>query len=446
MLAAERAGVVLCSGVKELERQALVKEFVHSAPLANRQTGSTESAAYAAPQREKLGRSVLLLLEDLGGGTGNHVCQLAALWRSRGWKVVIVTQKPPLVRELPSGVEVRVTQTGGWYDRFPIAQMRRLMELRRIARELKPDVVHSYFFWSIIYARLLKIMGLAPVLVENREDMGFSWGRGAYLALRLTRSIPDRIICVASAVRDVALRKENVSPERTIVIHNGIPLTTNIGRGRAATRRAFGFTDEHVVVGMVANLPRAVKGGRHLLDVVRHVVAAAPNVRFLLIGVGTDAETLRAELETRGVAEFVIGAGYRRDVEDCYAAMDISVLTSSTEGLSITLLESMRAGLPTVVTRVGGNSELVVDGETGYLVDYDDWSGFVDRVVRLAESGAARRRMGEAGRCRVVEQFGAEGVGGRYIAVYETLINVGRESVASRTVYPKLTRGQETAL
>ena len=393
-----------------------------------------------------LGRSVLLLLEDLGGGTGNHVCQLTALWRTRGWKVVIVTQKPPLVRELPSGVEVRVTQGGGWYDRFPLAQIRRLMELRRLARELRPDVVHSYFFWSIIYARLLKIMGLAPILVENREDMGFSWGRGAYLALRLTRSLPDRIICVASAVRDVALRKEKVQPERTIVVHNGIPLATPIGCSRDSTRRAFGFTDEHVVVGMVANLPRAVKGGRHLLDVVGRVVAAAPNVRFLLIGVGTDAEPLRAELEMRRVADFVVCAGYRRDVEACYAAMDISVLTSSTEGLSITLLESMRAGLPTVVTRVGGNSELVIDGETGFLVDYDDWSFFVDRVVRLAQNGAERHRMGDAGRRRVVEQFGVEGVGGRYIAVYETLINVRRESVATRTVYPELTRGQETVL
>lgn len=386
------------------------------------------------------------MLEDLGGGTGNHVCQLVAQWKSRGWNVVIVTQRPPLVRQLPSGVEVRVTRAGAWYDRFPIAQIRRLMELRRVARELRPDVVHAYFFWSIIYARLLKIMGLAPVLVENREDMGFSWGRGAYLALRLTRSIPDRIICVASAVRDVALRKERASPEGTIVIHNGIPLATPIGHGRAATRREFGFADEHVVVGMVANLPRAVKGGSHLLAVVQRVVAAAPNVRFLLIGVGTDAETLRAELAMRGVAEFVIGAGYRRDVEDCYAAMDISVLTSSTEGLSITLLESMRAGLPTVVTRVGGNSELVIDGETGFLVDYDDWSLFVDRVVALAHSGAERRRLGDAGRRRVVEQFVAEGVGGRYIAVYETLINTRRESVASRTVYPELTRGQETAL
>src|SRR5206468_11214120 len=120
--------------------------------------------------------------------------------------------------------------------------VRRLAELRRVTREIRPDVVHAYFFWSIIYARLLKMMGLAPVLVENREDMGFSWGWGAYLALRATRSIPDRIICVAAAVREVALRKESILPERTVVLHNGISLGGSAVRGRAATRRDFGFS------------------------------------------------------------------------------------------------------------------------------------------------------------------------------------------------------------
>src|SRR5262249_54868368 len=156
------------------------------------------------------------------------------------------------------------------------------------------------------------------------------------------------------------------------------------------------------------NLPRAVKGGRQLLDAVRAVVAQEPNVRFFLVGVGTDPESLKPELEARGIVNEVVGAGYRRDVEDCYAAMDISVLTSSTEGLSITLLESMRSGLPTVMTNVGGNPELVVHGETGYLVEYGNADEFADRVVALARDEALRRKMGAAGRRRVMEQFGVE--------------------------------------
>src|SRR5436190_1875954 len=115
----------------------------------------------------ELARRVLLLLEDLGGGTGNHVCQLAARWSACGWSVFLVTQSLPLVQELPAGVKVRVVRNGGWYDRFPIAQLRRVLQLRRIVRELKPDIVHTYFFWSIVYGRILKLFGQVPILVEN---------------------------------------------------------------------------------------------------------------------------------------------------------------------------------------------------------------------------------------------------------------------------------------
>jgi glycosyltransferase involved in cell wall biosynthesis len=369
-------------------------------------------------------RRVLILMEDLGGGTGNHLCRMLDRWRACNWSVTIVTQTPPQVRRLPADIDVRVTARAGWYDRFPLAQVRRFFELRRIVRAVQPDVVHTYFFWSLMYGRLLKLLGAIRHLVENREDTGFSWGRGSYAALRLTRGIPDRIICVAQAVRGVALDREGVRPDHTLVIHNGIAL----GSGgtppveRQDARRRFGFADTDVVVGMVANLPRAVKGGRRLLDAVRAIVGAAPHVRFLLVGVGTDRATLAPELEARGIAAYVVGAGYRNDVETCYAAMDVSVLTSSTEGLSITLLESMRHGLPTVVTQVGGNPELVVDGVTGFLVPVDDPAAFIDRVVALARDAQLRAAMGAAGRRRVAEHFLLETVADRYLAVYDELL------------------------
>lgn len=369
---------------------------------------------------------MLLLLEDLGGGTGNHLCRMVGEWSARGWQVTIVTQTPPLVRQLPPGVDVRVMSPGGWYDRFPLAQVRRLLQLRQIVRDVRPDMVHTYFFWSIVYGRILKLLGDVPIIAENREDMGFSWGRGAYAVLRLTRRVPDRVFCVAEAVRDVAVRRERVDRSRTTVVRNGIEVASHAPLDRDAIRRQFGFSPDHIVIGMIANLPRAVKGGTRLLDAVGPIVAALPEARFLLVGLGTDVRQLTPELEARGIASFVLGAGYRRDVEPCYAAMDVSVLTSSTEGLSITLLESMRVGLPTVVTRVGGNAEVVVDGETGFLVPLDDPAAFVERVVRLAKDPALRQRMGVAGRRRVEANFAIDGVSSRYLGEYESLLGRAR--------------------
>ena len=365
---------------------------------------------------------VLLLVEDLAGGTGNHVSRMLEQWNASGWHVTLVCQTPPLVQEPPAGVDVRILVPARWYDRFPLSQMRRFREILRIARALQPDVVHTYFFWPTIFGRLLKLIGVAPMLVENREDLGFSWGRGTYAALRLTRAMPDRIICVADAVRRVVLEREGLDSRRTMVIRNGIGSAPTVATDRPAMRRALGFQEEHVVVGMVANLPRAVKGGKRLLDMVGSIVDAAPSVRFLLLGLGTDPAALDPELDARGIRDYVVGLGYRTDVDACYAAMDISVLTSSTEGLSITLLESMRQGLPTVVTRVGGNPEAVVEGVTGFLVPVDEPGAFVERIVRLARDPELRSRLGDAGKRRVTEQFGMPEVARRYLTVYEELL------------------------
>src|SRR5205085_977091 len=99
--------------------------------------------------------------------------------------------------------------------------------------------------------------------------------------------------------------------------------------------------------------------------------------------------------------------------------------TSSTEGLSVTLLESMRHELPTVVTRVGGNPELVVDGVTGFLVPIEDTSEFVRRVVELARDAPRRRAMGDAGRRRVAERFAIADVATRYLTIYQDLLTPG---------------------
>ena len=102
--------------------------------------------------------------------------------------------------------------------------------------------------------------------------------------------------------------------------------------------------------------------------------------------------------------------------------MDISVLTSFSEGLSLTLLESMGYGIPIVATRVGGNPELVVEGETGYLVPVKDNRTLVDRIVTLLQDKELRRRMGKEGRLRAEQKFRMRDVASRYLDIYKGLL------------------------
>jgi glycosyltransferase involved in cell wall biosynthesis len=173
---------------------------------------------------------------------------------------------------------------------------------------------------------------------------------------------------------------------------------------------------------MVANFNRSVKGVRYLVEAAPSIVRAVPQVRFLLVGRGDQEAELRQLTDRLGVAEQVIFAGYADNVDEYYALMHVSVLTSLSEGFSITLLESMSHSLPVVVTDVGGNREVVADGVTGYLVPPRDTPAFVDRVVRLLKDDETRARFGRAARRRVEKDFSLEDVAQRYLQVYERLL------------------------
>jgi glycosyltransferase involved in cell wall biosynthesis len=109
-------------------------------------------------------------------------------------------------------------------------------------------------------------------------------------------------------------------------------------------------------------------------------------------------------------------------MDSVYAALDLSVLTSKSEGLSITLLESMAQGLPVVVTAVGGNPGVVVHGETGFLVPPADVQSFADAVIRLCREPETRARMGVAARKRCEDRYDIRRVSPRYEASYESLL------------------------
>lgn len=366
---------------------------------------------------------LLYLTADLGGGTGNHLLSMLARLDAERWQAEVVTEGAVRARV---GATVPVTELGPpRLRKYPLAQISRLADVARVCRMRRPGLVHAYFFWAIVYARLLKLAGRIPLLVENREDQGFNWGRHEYAWLRLTRAAPDRVVCVSDAVRRTARASEGLPEERLAVIRNGIA-PPGPRPGRAEARAAFGLAPEALVVGLVANFDRAAKGVDRFVEAIPPVVEAVPAARFLLVGRGRNEAEVRELVRRLGVEDRLVFAGFRPDVEVAYAAMDLSVLTSRTEGLSITLLESMDHGLPVVVTDVGGNPEVVSPGETGLLVPPDDLGAFVRGVVELLRSPETRRRMGEAAHHRIEAEFRIERTADRYAALYDELLVAAR--------------------
>jgi glycosyltransferase involved in cell wall biosynthesis len=370
--------------------------------------------------------TVLVITNTLKGGTGAHIVRLLELLGESHWKPLLLCQGS---RDFdpPASVPLIDDRERGWLNRFPLAQWRQLRTVHRLVRMHRPAFVHAFFFWPIIYGRVLKRLGLIPHLVENREDQGFIWSDTDYRILRATATIPDRVICVSEAVREVVLQREGTPEDRTVVIQNGVQLPTEAPSKveLAAARTEFGFGPEHRIVGMVANLDHAVKGASYFVEALPLIVARVPEARFLVLGEGREKAALRARAEELGVGDRVVFAGFRSDVHRLYPIMDVSVLTSLSEGLSITILESMSFGIPLVVTAVGGNPELVRDGESGFLVPPKDVTSFADAVVRVLRDPALASRFGRAGRAVVERDFALDTVAERYAELYRDVLAGG---------------------
>jgi glycosyltransferase involved in cell wall biosynthesis len=364
---------------------------------------------------------IAILTNDLGGGTGNHLLSMLKHWDKTQWHAVIFSSAPARDRVVPD-VPVEYLPPSRAFRFYPAAQIRSLSLLHRAMRDFRPDVVHAFFFWPIIYGRLLKRAGVLKTLVENREDQGFDWGRHEYVLLRNTRNIPDRIICVSEAVRQVVLDREGIRASRVHVVNNGVDPRQEPSGKQSETKRELGLEEGNLVVGMVANYNRPVKGVARFLDAIPAIVAAVPSARFLFVGGGNEEQSLRDKAKYLAIEPYLVFAGYRKDIHRYYEIMDISVLTSLSEGLSLTLLESMGYGIPIVATRVGGNPEVVVEGETGYLVPVGDTSALADRIVRLLKIPELRRRMGEEGRSRGERKFRMGNVADRYLEIYNELL------------------------
>jgi len=372
-------------------------------------------------------KRVLIMADVVGGGTGKHLQSLLSHWVDSGWEVRVLAQTAPS-SQMDFGNSLELLPTRGRYHFYPLTQIKHLNWLRDYVRRYEPTVTHAYFFWSIMYGRALKRISAIRNLVENREDQGFGWGRHEYALLRLSRSIPDRIVAVSEAVRKVAVTREHLDPDRTSVIHNGIVTAEEPHVDRLSVLRQLGLDEEALIVGMVSNLNRAVKGVRYFVEAIPEIVKREPRARFVIFGRGGEKEALSNLAAELGVADYLVFAGYQEDMARFYSAMDVSVLTSLTEGLSIALLESMSHGLPVVVTRVGGNPEVVLDGQTGFLVPPKDTAAFADKVVCLLLDRDLRARMGSAGRARIDREFRLADVAARYLRVYEEVLSSANQT------------------
>jgi glycosyltransferase involved in cell wall biosynthesis len=203
------------------------------------------------------------------------------------------------------------------------------------------------------------------------------------------------------------------------VIHTGIELDRfQPGEGREAVRNAFAFQEDTLLVGTVSRLSDERKGLKHFIDMAATVAPAHPPARFLIVGDGVLRPGLEQLARELGIADRVIFAGWRTDIPEMLAAMDVFVMPSLFEGGPTTVLEAMAMAKPVVASRVGMVPEVLEHGETGLIVKPGDSHALADAVDQLLSDGTLRARMAERARRKSVDDFSIDLMVERYLTVF----------------------------
>ena len=228
------------------------------------------------------------------------------------------------------------------------------------------------------------------------------------------------VVANSQAAADQAITSEAIPPGRVHVIRNAVVPRSRDTGARDMLRRGWGYSADHVVVGCVANY-RPGKGHELLLDAVVELRERRPALRWVFVGNGPLHGWLQQEIESRHLGSHVVLHTGERDARHVYAAFDIAVQASASEGLPNAVLEAAAAALPVVATDVGGTREIITSGVDGLLVRHGDGDGIVHAIAGLTENAEVRNLLGLAAQRRA-QDFSPTRLAEETAALYHRLV------------------------
>jgi glycosyltransferase involved in cell wall biosynthesis len=284
----------------------------------------------------------------------------------------------------------------------------------RIVKEFKPDVIHTNSMMSSGYALpIAKLLGLP--LINGSIRNCFQNSSLRWKVERTLLVVSD--FRIANSEAGLRSRGFSLNSAKDFVIHNGFDLSrVETADGRHTCSSAENGRDQ---VGMIAEF-RPDKDVKTFLLAARSLAAKRPTVSFVTVGDGETLDTMKDLVRDAG--EAIQFLGRRKDVEEIINSFSIGVLATFTEGISNSVMEYMIMGKPVVATDCDGSRELVLDGKTGFLVPPCDPVALADRIAYLLDHPDEARRMGQAGKRRIEEDFSLKTMVDKTVDVYKHAI------------------------
>ena len=311
-----------------------------------------------------------------------------------------------------------------WKRFFHLDAWKAAIALRRLIRTEKVDIVQTYFETSNLWGGLVaKFSG--ALLLSSRRDMGILRKAKYSLAYSVVNRLSDRVLAVSEEVKRFCIDADRINPNKVSVVYNGVDLKQIATE--ESVENPFANADwvgaSHIIT-CLANI-RKVKGIDVLIRTAQLVCRELPNAVFVIAGSLYEhdySEEMKGMIRSLGLEKNVKLLGFIGDPVPLLKMSDAFCLLSRSEGFCNALLEAMACGVPSVVTRVGGNPEAITDGENGFLVPVEDEAAAAERLLTLLRDPEQGARIGERGRNSVQTRFSADVMILKLVGVYRDLL------------------------
>lgn len=309
-------------------------------------------------------------------------------------------------KDIPEDVHVTPILLDRLFD------MRGAIRLGLTLRNQEIGILHCHMFRAGLFASPIGRLCRVPVILETthvRETWRKGWFKSRFVVDRAIGHLIDRYIAVSEANSKYLIEEKRIPARKVTVIQNGCSMD-RVNPEKAhpeGIRESLGFSKSDIVLIVMARL-EPQKGHKILLQALSTVWAEFPNIRLICLGTGAlkdELNSLARELKLNEIVRFV---GFQSNVADWLAVADIGVLPSFYEGLPLTAVETLAAGLPLVATAVDGTPEVVLDGKTGLLVPPGDPAAMAGAIRQLARQSELRQKLAKAGREWVLQRFTIE--------------------------------------
>ncbi len=351
-------------------------------------------------------RRYTILHTTEGGGPGGAetvLLELASnLDPSRFRSLALLTSDDWLKRQLLSrNVPTTLVKSKAWY------YFQRPRAMIKLIRQERVDLIHSHLPGQNFYGCLAGRLTGRKVIATYHGTPGLTGTAGIKEIVKaaVVRNVACAIVAVSDYLKRILLDLR-YPPKKIVRIYNGVDIDRFGQHGSGKIRAELGIAAQTKVVGMIANF-RQSKGYEYFVQAAHRISSRIPDVRF--IAVGDIEEAMRGRmcklLQKMNLESRFHLLGFRSDIPEILNDLDVFVLSSTDEGLSIATIEAMAARRPVVVTRSGGPQEIVEDGITGFLVTPADPQALAARVLEILVNPELGMRLGEEGRRDVERRF-----------------------------------------